>query len=191
VPYTTLVAGTTITASWANASVRDQGVTPFTTAAARTSAITSPVNGMVSVLTSGTMLLDVYNGRWISYLYPTQATVATTETTVSTVFTDLATTGPAVTVVTGTSALVTLSAVMSTSSSGNPALMGYAVTSASAISALDANAAWNAGTTSVRSTSTYLETGLTAGSNIFTAKYRTPAGTSTFQNRQIIVQPLP
>lgn len=47
-PYTTLVAGTTITASWANASVRDQVVTPFATAAARTSAISSPIEGMVS-----------------------------------------------------------------------------------------------------------------------------------------------
>lgn len=47
-PYTTLVAGTTITASWANASVRDQVVTPFASASARTSAITSPVEGMLS-----------------------------------------------------------------------------------------------------------------------------------------------
>lgn len=50
-PYTTVVAGTTITATWANANVRDQGVTPFASAAARTSAITTPVAGMVTVLT--------------------------------------------------------------------------------------------------------------------------------------------
>lgn len=47
-PYTTLVAGTTITSAWANANVRDQNVTPFATAAARTSAVTSPVQGMLS-----------------------------------------------------------------------------------------------------------------------------------------------
>lgn len=47
-PYTTNVAGTTITAAWANANVRDQVVTPFSTASARTSAITSPTEGMVT-----------------------------------------------------------------------------------------------------------------------------------------------
>jgi hypothetical protein len=47
-PYTTLVPGTTITASWANANVRDQVVTPFATAATRASAVTSPVTGMTT-----------------------------------------------------------------------------------------------------------------------------------------------
>lgn len=46
-PYTTLVSGTTITAAWANANVRDQTVTPFASWAARDSAISSPVAGMV------------------------------------------------------------------------------------------------------------------------------------------------
>jgi hypothetical protein len=50
--YTTLVAGTTITAAWANASVRDQSVSPFATTAARDSAITSPVTGMVTYISS-------------------------------------------------------------------------------------------------------------------------------------------
>ena len=69
-PYTTLVAGTTITASWANANVRDQVVTPFASSAARTSAISAPVEGMLSVLTD-TDLLDGYDGTaWqkISYI---------------------------------------------------------------------------------------------------------------------------
>lgn len=48
--YTTVVAGTAITASWGNASVRDQVVTPFATAAARTAAVAAPVEGMVSWL---------------------------------------------------------------------------------------------------------------------------------------------
>jgi hypothetical protein len=50
-PYTTLVAGTTILSSWANASVRDQSVTPFASESARTSAISSPVTGMISYTT--------------------------------------------------------------------------------------------------------------------------------------------
>ncbi len=52
-PYTTLVSGTTITASWANANVRDQVVTPFATAAARTSAISAPIEGMLTYRVDG------------------------------------------------------------------------------------------------------------------------------------------
>lgn len=63
--YTTLVAGTVITASWANASVRDQGVSVFATAAARTSAVTSPIAGMLSWRTDG-VLFEGYDGAgWI------------------------------------------------------------------------------------------------------------------------------
>lgn len=63
--YTTLVAGTTITASWANASVRDQGVSVFATAAARTSAVTVPVEGMLSYR-SDSDVFEGYNGSaWI------------------------------------------------------------------------------------------------------------------------------
>ncbi|MBI3358540.1 MAG: hypothetical protein HY037_02980 [Nitrospirae bacterium] len=38
---------------------------------------------------------------------------------------------------------------------------------------------------------TFYVTGLTAGSNTFTAKYKTSAGTATFVNRNIVVIPLP
>ena len=66
--YTTLVSGTNITSSWANASVRDQVVSPFVTSAARTAAITSPVAGMVSSLTTYDLTegIEFYNsaGQW-------------------------------------------------------------------------------------------------------------------------------
>lgn len=64
-PYTTNVAGTAITAAWGNANVRDQVVTPFANSAARTSAITAPVDGMLSTLTD-TGVLDQYNGAWVT-----------------------------------------------------------------------------------------------------------------------------
>jgi hypothetical protein len=51
-PYTTSVAGTTITASWANANVRDQVVTPFSSTSALASAITAPVVGMTEYISS-------------------------------------------------------------------------------------------------------------------------------------------
>ena len=60
-PYTTLVAGTTITAAWANANVRDQGIPVFATAASRDSAVTSPIDGM-HAFTADTNRLWVYSG---------------------------------------------------------------------------------------------------------------------------------
>lgn len=67
-PYTTLVSGTNITSSWANASVRDQTVTPFASTAARSAAITAPVTGMVSTLTTNDATEGPYQytsaGQW-------------------------------------------------------------------------------------------------------------------------------
>lgn len=60
-PYTTNVSGTTITAAYGNANIRDQVVTPFATVAARDSAITSPAVGMVCY-TIDTNTLWVYRG---------------------------------------------------------------------------------------------------------------------------------
>jgi hypothetical protein len=60
-PYTTIVTGTTITTSWANANVRDQVVTPFADTAARAAAITAPIEGMV-VHINDLNTLSVYSG---------------------------------------------------------------------------------------------------------------------------------
>lgn len=63
-PYTTLVAGNVITASWANASVRDQVVTPFASASARDSAITVPVEGMLSFLADSDSFVWYDGSAW-------------------------------------------------------------------------------------------------------------------------------
>ena len=67
-PYTTINSGDYITSDWANTNVRDQVVTPFASTAARTSAITVPVAGMVSTLTTNTATEGVYQytsaGTW-------------------------------------------------------------------------------------------------------------------------------
>ena len=67
-PFTTSVAGTTITASWANANVRDQTIAPFATAAARDSAITAPIHGQLAY-TQDTSTLWVYTSGigWVSH----------------------------------------------------------------------------------------------------------------------------
>ena len=78
-PYTTVVAGTTITASWGNANVRDQVVTPFASAAARTSAISSPVKGMVSYL-ADVDRLEMYTGAAWVRVSSEEAAIATRAT---------------------------------------------------------------------------------------------------------------
>jgi hypothetical protein len=66
-PYTTIVAGTYATASWANANVRDQTIAQFDSTTDRDSAITSPVEGMVCI-TQDSGLMWIYTGSaWIQY----------------------------------------------------------------------------------------------------------------------------
>lgn len=123
---------------------------------------------------------------------PTAAYVSTTETTTSTSFTDLTTSGPAVTVTTGTTALVIVTARLYNSAAGNQSQMGYAVSGASTVAASITKAliAAVASTRLIQASAMYLETGLTAGSNTFTAKYAVTAGTGTFLQRRIVVIPL-
>jgi hypothetical protein len=119
------------------------------------------------------------------------ATVATSQTTTSTSYTDLATAGPAVTVTTGTKALVIVSAFMQSPSSAF-AYTSFAVSGATTIAASD-NYAFrgrvdgdnNQGIRINASRATVVT--LTAGSNTFTAKYKVDSGTGTFANRDIFV----
>lgn len=124
---------------------------------------------------------------------PEAAIVSASETTTSTSFTDLATTGPSVTVSTGTAALVFLSAQISNNTTGNISLMSYDVTGASTTAASDTfGIMLQAGGANqfVRAGHALIHSGLTEGSNIFTAKYRVTATTGTFVDRRINVVPL-
>lgn len=116
-----------------------------------------------------------------------------TETTASTTFVDLATVGPSVTLVTGTEALVTVTTQASNSSAGQFQIMGVAVSGASSIVADDDHSSVCTSETagSVNSaTWTGRITGLTPGSNTFTAKYRVSSGTATYRRRGIVVEAL-
>lgn len=121
------------------------------------------------------------------------ATVATSQTTTSTSYTDLTTSGPAATVLTGTRALVIVTAQMNNGNGGAFCYMGYAVSGATTTSAADAtavsleqNGASGGQSQDVRISAASIAS-LTPGSNTFTAKYRVTAGTGTFLNREIIV----
>jgi hypothetical protein len=139
----------------------------------------------VTPATSGTAIAGAY------------ATVATDEATSSGTFTNLTTTGPAVSVTTGTKALVIFScSVRSTIANAN-ARMSFAVSGATTRSEQtnewtntifgSGGAAYNLGIRETASAA-ILVTGLTAGSNTFTAKYAAPGGDScSFQFRKITV----
>ena len=124
------------------------------------------------------------------------AFVGTTESTTSSTFTNLATVGPSVTLVTGSGAIVTLGALLGNNSAGGSALMGFTIsgattTAASALAALRIGNGASGASNSIQA-SFVVGIGTTAGTNTFTAQYeQTGGGTATFSARQITVQPLP
>ena len=150
------------------------------------------INGFASLIKTGT-------NTW-SYMPPggfpasATATVATSQTTSTLTFTDLATAGPAVTVTTGTKALVTVTAFSQGGGNGQGASMGFAVSGATTVAAADTSAFRNEPNgggvmaPAIRYSATNLITGLTAGSNVFTAKYKAlSGGAAEFKNRDISV----
>lgn len=119
--------------------------------------------------------------------------VGTSETTTSTAYTDLATAGPSVTITTGTRAIVFWVVRMSNDGANGICHVSYEVSGATTDAADDANAITfqsdGAGQTA-RMGASRLLTGLTAGSNTFTLKYRVNANTGTFLRREIAVLPI-
>jgi hypothetical protein len=120
------------------------------------------------------------------------AMVTADETTASTTYTDLATPGPAVVANIGKSgqALITISAGMYTNATGKNVSV--------AISGATTKSPYTAGPTlrkddaafTVKTSVTYLETGLNPGVHTFTMKYKTSGATGNFFDRIITVVPL-
>jgi hypothetical protein len=121
------------------------------------------------------------------------ATVNTSQGTSSTSYTDLSTVGPTVTITTGTTALVTVSATLLQNGLDVGGFVSFAVSGATTISASDDNGISGVGTGVERYgqasfSRTFLLSGLTAGSNVFTMKYRASAGTTmNFLRRSLTV----
>jgi len=118
------------------------------------------------------------------------ATVATDQSTTSTSFTDLATSGPAVTVTTGTKALVIFAAEIYQTGANLKSYVAAAVSGATTVAASNAKSyLWQyaASGQETRAGTATMFTGLTAGSNTFTLKYKVASGTGNFGNREIIV----
>jgi hypothetical protein len=115
--------------------------------------------------------------------------INTGESTSSSVFVDL-TTNQTVSLTTGTKALVFITAKMLGNSTGDAGWLGFAVSGATTVAATDARAVQNdVDKTNVYNTysGSFFISGLTAGSNTFTLKLRSNAGTQSVKDRQLIV----
>ena len=138
-----------------------------------------------------TLRRHFYNGSVWVCLTPVGANAGTSfESTTSTSFTDIATAGPSVTINTGTSALVTITAEIY-SPGGQAAYASVAVSGATTLAASNTNRIRASEQSSlaiiVGSSRSFVLTGLTAGSNVFTMKYAVSAGTGNFNYRSIVV----
>jgi hypothetical protein len=118
------------------------------------------------------------------------AAVTTSQATTSTSYTDLSTAGPAVTVTTGTTALVTIQ-TLGADAVSNRQFMSFAISGATTVSAgTYEQGPTTAGDNGFR-VSSFVVTGLTAGSNVFTCKYKSSDGASiAFAQRVITVTTL-
>jgi hypothetical protein len=120
------------------------------------------------------------------------ATVPTGEATSTTTYTNLTTSGPAVTVTTGTSALIGTYGKQGNSTASANTWISFSVSGATTIASTDAYALSYdspvAGSGVFHGTVTRLSS-LTSGSNTFTMQYRVTSGAGTFSNRRIWVLP--
>ena len=158
-----------------------------------TSAPSSPSAGDLW-FDSANNLVNLYNGSvWIT-LGPQAATVATSQTRASATYGDLTTVGPSVTLLTGTKVWVTLGFLGSNNTVGQTAQMAVAVSGATTRAAADTEMCYVTSFVAGQGlglSRSALITGLTAGSNTFTAKYKCSANTATFANRNIAVEAIP
>ena len=172
----------------------------FTNEAARDAAITSPTEGMHAYLTAPTIpaatttarlptgITTIYNGSVWVCTTPVGSEVLTQQNVASASYSDLATTGPSVTLVTGTTALISLSAISVASST--VAYIGFAVSGASTIAATDDAGSFAyvaVSNAQVAIQKTFVFGGLTAGTNTFKMQYRVNAGNCDFFRRELVV----
>lgn len=141
---------------------------------------------------------DLINDEFAGLLtaFGQRNTVSTDQSTTSTSYTDLATTGPAVTLTSvGTRALILLSfRGYDGTSTANIGAMSFAVSGATTVSAVDANALMTNGATAASGGGTGVNYGMilsidiTAGSNTYTCKYKSPAASAAhFADRKLFV----
>ena len=198
----TFTSGQILTAAQMN-TLQQQAVMTFTTEAARDAALTAPTEGMVAYLTAPTVpaavgsttyvptgIQTIYNGSAWVCVTGVGSIETSSQSTTSTSFVDLASIS-SVTLSTGTKALVSFSAFVTAGGTGAYSVMSVAVSGASTIAALSPQACFVASPTGSYQGSpsrSVVVSGLTAGINTFTLKFRVTANTGLFENREIFVQ---
>jgi hypothetical protein len=203
----TFTTGQVLTAAQMN-TLQQQAVMTFTTEAARDAALTSPTEGMVAYLTAPTVpaatggttslptgVRTIYNGtNWVC-ITPVSAFTADQGTTTSLTYTATLSgspgTNPSVTLVTGTTALVSIRSLVDQNTVGSYAIVSVAVSGAGTVAASNNNSLYfsKSSNASINAGTTFVITGLTAGTNTFTLQYKADvSGTATFLARGIIVQ---
>lgn len=173
----TAVAGNAFTAAQFNTYVRDNllETAPNKATAAGGFIVTTGVNS-------------------IDQRFPQAALTSAAEQTSapSASYGDLNTVGPSVTVTCGTTVLISIYASLQSVTAGAHPHMSYGITGNTTVTATDATAIAYQSSTAGQSTRigmTFLRTGMTPGSNTFTAKYRSNTGTGSFSDRRITVVP--
>lgn len=122
---------------------------------------------------------------------PKQATVTTEESTTSTSYGDLTTSGPSVTetLVAGQSCLVFLRALAINQTTSGGAVMSFTVSGVESLAAADANAGWSRSIERNNLFSVHWYQAGTTGSHTFLCKYKAEAsGTAAFANRRITLK---
>jgi hypothetical protein len=198
----TYTAGQILTAS-SMTSLQQQAVMTFTDEAARDAALTAPTEGMFAYLTAPTVpaavgastflptgIQTIYNGSAWVCVTGVGSIQTSSQTTTSTTYVDLASIS-SVTLSTGTRALVSFSSFVTAGATSAYSLVGVAVSGATTIAASDPQSCFIAspgGSYQGTPSRTMVISGLTAGTNTFTLKFRVTASTGTFENRGIFVQ---
>lgn len=211
----TFVAGAILTAAQLNSNVRDNSLAGgpiYATEALRNAAIPTPFAGQRAYITGSTIaaasvggavptgIQTIHNGsstpsyaaNWVC-VTPVGAFNAAGGTRAASAFSATLAgtpgTNPTVTLTTGTTALVSTSAIFYTANDGYSAQMSVAVSGASTIAASTDWYSFNALTRNIRIGQTVIIPGLTAGTNTFELQYAgDAASTGTFSSRRIIVQ---
>jgi len=192
--FKTFTTGDVLTAADTNGYLM-QGVWTFASAAARDAAVTSPQEGNVCYLKDTDAVMTYSGSAWVAVggtaTFNTGFnSVATQENTTSATYTGL-TTALAVTVTTGTKALVIISGAFQNGSLASAGFMSYAISGATTVAASDdwgiASYLGTATNFQDRKSAARLVTGLTAGSNTFTTQYRSGTGTIYYSLRNITV----
>jgi hypothetical protein len=171
----TAIAGSVFTASQFNQFVRDN------------LAETAPAKA-----TSPGSYFAVSDTNQITQRTPATATLNVSESTTSTSFVDLTTLGPQVTVNTGSSALILITAEINNNTASQAGRIGITISGATSETP-DGTTVLRQETNGTsefnRCTMARLHTTLTPGSNTFRMVYAATGGTASFNFRNIIVMP--